>query len=219
MYNQTFKAITLNYNSFLDRAREARFVKGLDVRVDLLVLRTYIHELIHAASKQIDVVSLDNVPADSKEVSMCGFAILSYSGEGESETEESFFVDFDEAVTEKLANEVFLEYCKRTQDFSDDELANFDKIDSIHTDSRIKMLEEMIEQVSVESGATKDDVWQKVKQGKLAGVKTVLDWIKELEQIFGENYLELLAKDSNEMRQHVENLKDKRRKAEFEKED
>lgn len=213
-YNGDTGVIVLNYRGFRMRVIEESLQSGLDLNIDLLIIRTYIHELVHALSKQVDVVSFGNSDDERQEVALCGFHLSSYNGEDMNG--EHFFENFDEAVTERVAEMIFNEYVNRVGLFTEKELKDFDEVNTIYDDENIKMLDEMISFLIKESGMNSSEVWKKIIQGKFEGVIVISDWLDELKKIFGENYLSLLAqKHPDEMRWYLQDLEDEKFSAKY----
>lgn len=213
-YDPNLDIISLNYDISNKKSTQAKSRFGIDVSANLILFRTYLHEVVHALSKMRSVASLNEDGSTFRGVEMGGFRISDGSGD-EIENYDIFFVDFDEGVTEILSDKIFQEYCRRAQLFSQTEVSSFKSIDTMRIDETVGLVNEMLRYLVDEGYMTEEKVWEMINKGKFNGVEKIHDWISELEGIFGKSFVYMLAMNyTAAMRLKVRDLTEDMRKFE-----
>jgi len=160
----------------------------------ILVIRTLIHEMLHALSTR----SIYFTKYDDKdlEVISSGLSVkkdIFDFNSGEEIEVDNHFVHLNEGVTEKISDEIFKEYSRRTGQFDNNNLKKFDQIDTIQIDRNVKSLEKDMEVVAKSKGVDIKTLWGAVKRGYFEGINGDVDWKKEIDEIFDlDGYYEIM---------------------------
>ena len=162
--------IGLNLIGFdFKRVKSAAEKIGFDVK--LLLLRLLCHEEAHAVAKSI-CYGLRGIPA---------FQSLK---SGLQEVSQSNWALLDEAVTEKLSGEVFIDYLRGNPDFATkDAVQKFHEkyaYAAIYSDA-VKLLDTLTQRISRDSGMPEEEVWRGFVRSKLEGEDL---WKTETKEFF-----------------------------------
>lgn len=199
-YYSATKRIGLKYSaierSVKDYAPQERFFKFLG---------TLTHEECHAASYyaynqiQIEKEDVNGIITEKIE----GYRKYQQIKESGEHKDVLLFDIFNEAITEMLAEEVFLDYCKRKA-YDENVVKNFLKksrfFDSykmehdFYKTEYVPIVEKFITLISVSKKQGYADIWRDLQRGYFEGKDLYTDQMTSwLNKIFGNDFLENLA--------------------------
>ena len=150
-----------------------------EINIRLAALFALIHEEVHATSK-VQFRGLEVSPDYSRHrEDRSGYHVSILRREradpNERPIHEDLYKDFDEAVTEKLALEVFEEYITATGFSTRDAVAKFRDLRTKHPEDispyekNLLFLETLIERITHEIWVSHDLVWRAIIRGKYEG--------------------------------------------------
>lgn len=200
-YSGRVNLIALNYSAIENKVCEKTKDKDSEESVKALVVYTLIHEMIHALSRQTHIFS--GVDTYNSETGACNYynnetvEVGGYrithdieNSNNDKSSLKNYFETVNEAVTEKIAYEVFMEYNRRTQHFGKEEIKMANEADNIKESKKVELLEDFMEVVAKDKGLDVKVVWEAVKRGYFEGISGKVKWREEIDEIFGEGWYE-----------------------------
>ena len=211
---------------FVDADQVVVQAKHLGVDTNLAFFDVICHESVHAASRQ-EIINrlpqpeyskictlierfLVQAPFLGKKINLfprsavSGYEVTShYELAGGLGIKQVFWERFDEAVTEKMSRQLFLDYFKHNPQLAGSKEVEFFISNSWReTDgysSSLRLLEILISQISREAGVTTDTLWQGLINGKLRGEKLLDGELNQLlDKFFPPEFWDRLATAKNE---------------------
>ncbi len=173
---------------------------------ELALVHVLSHEQGHATAKHN---FLDNNLQDATEESPQRACVLGYAElevwEADTEGNISDYVAkhalLDEAVTEKLAREVFDEYIARSDQYDDEVVESFKKkreevFGEYPHEAYVEMLDVIISKISKKSGTSEDVIWKKIQRGRQEGSEFDDEIRALIVETFSEEFYEALRNNN-----------------------
>ncbi len=168
---------------------------GDTVSPRLSVLRTVIHEMVHAASRT-EIHNMLDVTGGELPEGATGYMMY--------HKKRALFKMLEEGVTELLAKQIFVDYVRTHSDFAPKKeteayitTGHFNEFLAPYAVSE-KFTEFFIQKISLETGVPQKTVTEAVIRGKFEGVDLLGELLKDLEEIFSKKFMNDLAKAQNE---------------------
>ena len=172
-YRPEENLIMMRYHMLREFAQEK-----LQIPVDLLALSVLCHEEVHATSR-VECRGLEIIAGRPR----YDYIRVGYFLDSPQEQEKDEGVDkgrmvflrlFEEGVTDKLGQEIFREYVRRTEFADKKTMAEFDRAAAEHGKeflyvTPMKFVDALIAKISRETGISRRVVWQAIVRGKYEG--------------------------------------------------
>jgi hypothetical protein len=154
----------------------------------ILILISLIHEEVHALSKKefekfapeskVDESGILSESDNFRKVKI-GYGVVHINAQQTGG--EFYYQAFDEGVTEKLAQEILVEYLKNDETLDSDIVDQFlDYLPQFKYDEGMsayvleqKLVESIIARIARRSGYRKEEIWQAIVRSKIEGVNVV----------------------------------------------